>query len=56
MHMRICVFWDVKTVSSAGMGPYPFWSCTLASSWRFLVDTKKFITSAWRLCIPSKLH
>jgi len=54
--MRICVFWDVKNVSSAGMGPYPFWGCTMASFWKRLVDTQKVITSPWNQCIPSKLH
>jgi len=50
------VVWDVKTVSSAWIGPYTFGSCTVASSWRDLVDTEKVITRAWRQCIPSKLH
>jgi len=54
--MRICVFWDVENVSSAGMGPYPFWGCTIASSWKRIVDTEKVITSPWNQCIPSKLH
>jgi len=38
------------------IGPYAFGSCTVASSWRDLVDTEKVITLAWRQCIPSKLH
>jgi len=50
------VVWDVKTVSSAGIGPYAFGSCTMALSWRDLFDTEKVITRAWRQCIPSKLH
>jgi hypothetical protein len=42
--MRICVFWNVKTVTSAAMVPYPFCGCILPSSRKVLVDTEKVIT------------
>jgi hypothetical protein len=52
--MRVCVFWDVKTVQCRN-GPSPLWNCTIASSWRVLVDAEK-VTWAWKQCIPSILH
>ena len=54
--MRVCVFWDIKISSGAGIGSYAFWRYTMASSWRVLVDTEKVITWAWRQCIPLKFH
>ena len=39
-----------------GIAPNTFWSCKMASSWRFLVNTDNGIAWAWRQCIPSKLH
>ena len=54
--MSICVIWDVETVSIVGLETYTFWSCKMASSWRFLVNAYNGIPWAWRQCIPSKLH